>query len=267
MIFERTPRAAMFAAALLLACGGEPAEEPKDVRDLTLAPAESIATIADEPLPDAPEPAPAEPAPRPEPRPAPPPPPAPAPEPEPEPVPEPEPAPPTLETGAFFTLYAADTISSEHNEVGEPVVATVASPILDLDGNVVIPAGAVFLGTISDISDDGEAQILLTFTRVEFGGSSYGVQARTERVGTRMQKKGVSAGDAAKVGAGAVVGAIAGRIIGGNKTGTAVGAAAGAAAGVGVAAATKGDHIYLDSGSPIELVLTAPFVLEPLRTS
>jgi hypothetical protein len=77
----------------------------------------------------------------------------------------------------------------------------------------------------------------------------------------------VSAGDAAKVGAGAVVGAIAGRILGGNKKGTIVGAVAGAAAGAGVAAATKGSHTVLDAGGFIRLVLTAPFVLEPLRTS
>ena len=64
-----------------------------------------------------------------------------------------------------------------------------------------------------------------------------------------------------QVGAGAVVGGIAGRLIGGNRRGTIIGAVTGAAAGAGVAAATRDEDIVLDGGSPIQLVLTAPFVL------
>jgi hypothetical protein len=74
-----------------------------------------------------------------------------------------------------------------------------------------------------------------------------------------MKGRGVTAGDAAKVGAGAVVGAVAGRIIGGNRTGTAVGAAAGAAAGVGIAAATRDVDIILDAGASITVVLSEEF--------
>jgi outer membrane lipoprotein SlyB len=79
-----------------------------------------------------------------------------------------------------------------------------------------------------------------------------------------MKGRGVTAGEAAKVGAGAVVGGIAGRLIGGNKKGTAIGAVAGAAAGAGIAAATRDVDIILPAGARIRIVLTAPFTLEEI---
>jgi hypothetical protein len=180
-------------------------------------------------------------------------------------MPEPPPPPAGLEAGTGFTIYAADTISTKAHDVGQPVMAMLAEDVRAANGEVVLPAGAVFLGTISDMAS-GDGRVVLTFNRVEFGGASYAFQGRVDSLMVRKQGQGVNAGDAAKVGAGAVVGAIAGRILGGNKKGTIVGAAAGAAAGAGVAAATKGDDLYVDAGAPIQIVLTAPFVLEPLRT-
>jgi hypothetical protein len=161
-----------------------------------------------------------------------------------------------------MTLLATDTIVAKDREVGDPVTATLAASLFDSRGREVIPAGAVFSGHIANIEEADstfDGHMLLRFEQVSFDGQSYGVQASTMSVGTRTQKGGVSAGDAAKVGAGAVVGAIAGRIIGGNRTGTAVGAAVGTAAGVGVAVATKGEDVYLDAGAPIRILLTAPF--------
>jgi hypothetical protein len=276
--YKRLPLAMLALPFLVWGCGGGADEEP-EVRDLTLAPAESVATINDAPA--------VEPAPTPETQPAPTPTPPPArqptqPQPRPKPTPttpaptpqrDPTPAPraPTIAAGASMTVYATDTLTSRHNKTGETVTATIAEDVRDANGTVVIPAGAVFVGLISDLapagSPGGEGRMVLTFNRVEFGGQSYGIEAQTTSIASHMKGRGVTAGDAAKVGAGAVVGGIAGRIIGGNKKGTAIGAAAGAAAGVGIAAATRDVDIILDAGAPIELSLSAPFVLEPRRQS
>jgi hypothetical protein len=162
-----------------------------------------------------------------------------------------------------MTLYAADTLTSRHNKTGESVRALITSPVLDNEGHEVIPAGAVFLGTISDIapaeSPGGQGRMAMTFHAVEYGGVTHPLTGVADSLGTRMKGRGVTAGDAAKVGAGAVVGAVAGRIIGGNRTGTAVGAAAGAAAGVGIAAATRDVDIILDAGASITVVLSEEF--------
>lgn len=235
-------------AAGIWACGGGESARTEDeaTRDLSLAPAESIATLSDRPAAQPPRPP--QTATR-----TPPPPPA-------------RSTPPTVAAGTGIELWAADTLTSRHNRIGDQVMATAGSPVKDARGRDVIPAGAVFLGTITDVapaeSPGGQGRLALSFNRVQFGGKTYAVEARVDTLGTYMKGRGVTAGDAAKVGVGAVVGAVAGRIIGGNKTGTAVGAAAGAAAGVGIAAATRDVDIIMPAGAQIRLVLTAPFVLE-----
>jgi hypothetical protein len=249
----RTRFAPAALAAILVACGGEQPPEDETARDLALAPAESVATLNDQPAvqPPAAQPAPETPR-RTPPREA--------------PVrqtPTPAPVAPTLGEGTTVGLAASDTLTSRHNKKGETVTATATADIRDERGRVVIPAGALFLGVISDIapaeSPGGQGRLVLTFNQVEIGGNRYPVAARTDSVGSYMKGRGVTAGDAAKVGAGAVVGAVAGRVIGGDKTGTIVGGVVGAAAGVGIAAATKDVDIILAAGAPIRLVLTAPF--------
>ncbi len=252
MLRSPYPYLTLLLAVGVTACAGdaEPAGD-ETARDLSLAPAESVVALTDQPEQVEPKPSPARPR-----RDVPP------------PVPEPEPETVAIVApeGAVIMLAAADTLTSRHNEKGEPVVATNAEAVLDAEGRVVIPPAAVFLGTISDIAPaehpGGEGRLVLTFNRVQFGGNTFEIQARTDSIGSFMKGRGITAGDAAKVGAGAVVGAIAGRIIGGNRTGTVVGAAAGAAAGAGIAAATRDIDIVLPEGAPIRIVLTAPFTVE-----
>ena len=170
------------------------------------------------------------------------------------------PARPTVPAGTVISVFITDTITSRHNRVGGGVTATVAQPVVDASGGVVIPVGAIVLGIITDIAPEDEGRLLLTFYGVALG-STHSMQARIISLPTRRQRRGNTAGDAAKVGAGAVVGGIAGRLIGGNKKGTIIGALSGAAAGGGVAAATRKDDVVLDAGATVVLMLTAPLVL------
>lgn len=246
--------AVVFALSTFAACGGGQTEELNaEERDLSLPEPEPIGAINDEPEPE------------PERDVTPPPPPRRERQRTPEPEPEPEPVPPAVPAGTRVHLLAHDTLTSRHNQVGEEVSATLDAPLTDADGNVLIPAGATFMGVITDIAPaetpGGEGRMAIAFDRVIVDGAIFGVEARTDTMATRMKGRGVTVGDAAKVGAGAAVGAIAGRVIGGNATGTAVGAVAGAAAGVGIAAATRDVDILLDAGALIRLTLTAPIVV------
>ncbi|HXV87078.1 MAG TPA: hypothetical protein VD793_10275, partial [Gemmatimonadales bacterium] len=204
-------------ALALWSCGsGEQAAQDETARDLSLAPAESVATLSDRPA----TPPPVTPPPATQPTQTP---------PRTQPVTPPArpPAQPvrlSLEEGTTVELWAADTLTSRHNKAGDAVTATTASAIRDARGREVIPAGAVFLGTISDIAPaetpGGQGRMVFTYSRVQFGGKTYAVQARSDSLGSYMKGRGVTAGDAAKVGAGAVIGGIAGRLIGGDKKGT-----------------------------------------------
>jgi hypothetical protein len=247
---------AVTIGALALAACGQPPED-ETARDLSLVPAESVATLSDVPVESGtpgqtaptqttPQPAPQAVAPRPA---------APA-------------ARPTSTTlvageGTVVHLVANDTLTSRHNKRGETVTATLAADLTDASGRTVIPAGAIFTGTITDLapagSPGGEGRMMLSFNTVEFGGRSYAVAARTDSIGTYMKGRGVTGSEAAKVGAATAVGAAAGAIIGKDVKGAVIGGAVGAAAGVGIAAATRDVDILLNAGAPIRLVLTAPF--------
>ena len=243
------PRILAALAVVGLACGGEPPAD-ETARDLSLVPAESVATLSDAPAEGAPAPT-GTPAPQPA---------APV-----TPAPAPRPTSVTLMAaeGTTLTLAANDTLTSRHNKRGETVTATLAADVKDTRGRTVIPAGALFVGTITDIapaeSPGGQGRMVITYSTVEFGGQSYAVAARTDSLPTYMKGRGVTGGDAAKVGAATAVGAAAGAIIGKDAKGAVIGGVVGAAAGVGIAAATRDVDILLNAGSPVRLVLTAPF--------
>ncbi|MFQ5704106.1 MAG: hypothetical protein ACE5HT_08800 [Gemmatimonadales bacterium] len=254
MVRARTLSPLLMIGFLSWGCGGSDSEAD---RDLTLPPAESVATLHDQPTatdtppagtqaesPAESQPTPARPRSSPSRRTA--------------RKPAPKPAPPTLSAGTQIDLVAADTLTSKSNKVGDRVTATTVGAVKDGRGRVVLPAGAVLTGTITGISSDG---VSLEFNQVHFGGKLYGVTARSDSVAFQEKGQGVTGGDAAKVGAGAVVGAIAGRVIGKNTKGAVIGGIAGAAAGAGVAAATKGHDLVVPAGALVRIVLTAPLVI------
>ena len=169
--------------------------------------------------------------------------------------------PPILPAGTVITTFLTNTLTSRHNQVGEHLIARIAHPVVDAGGEVVIPADAIVLGVITDIASKDDGRIVLTFYSVAFGGNTYPMQARVISLPTRKQRRGNTAGDAAKVGAGGLLGGIAGRLIGGNKKGTIIGAVSGVAAGAGVAVATRNEDIVVDAGAPVLLMLIAPLML------
>jgi hypothetical protein len=165
--------------------------------------------------------------------------------------------------GTAVQLRARGEITSRENKVGDPVAAVAAAPVRDANGDTVIPAGAEFTGSVTEIkaapNPRASGQLAIVLSQVRFGGASHAVHMRVTTMGTTMQGRGITAGTAAKVGAGAVVGGVAGRVIGGNATGTVVGAVAGAAAGGVVAHETRTLDIVLPDGAPIRAVFTSRF--------
>lgn len=259
---------AVAAVAFTWACsGGEPT--PDEARDLSLAPAESLTVLDDQPQAQAPQEqaAPSMPAPtrRSQPQPA-----RSQPaqpqqlQPEPRPV-TPARQPMQLAAGTSIEMVSTDSVTNDTHKVGDRITATGSAAVSGASGEMLIPAGAVFTGTITEM-DPGKGKLMLAFNRVSFGGNTYALEAQSDTVAAEKKGDQFKTGDAAKVGAGAVVGAVAGKLIGKNAKGAIIGGAAGAAAGAGVAVATKGSDLVLPAGGLIRIVLTAPMVLEPLAT-
>ena len=242
---------AMFA---LSACQkGQEQSQATDstARNLTLAPAESTAAMRD--VPDqhqktTPPPVVQPPAHRP---------------PVTRPTPPAPPRPPAmarLAVGTKMDIAATDTISSRTAKVGDAFTARVVEDIRNAAGRVVIPAGSLVNGTISDVKPAPNPRtpgtLTLSVARITVRGTSYPIEASVDSLETIHKGRGVTSGDAAKVGAGAVAGAVLGRVLGGNKKGTIIGGVVGAAAGAGVASQTKDSDIVLPAGAHIIIRLT-----------
>lgn len=178
----------------------------------------------------------------------------------------PHPAPPTLVSGTVLELLVGDTLTSRHHEVGAVVRAFNANSLMDPEGNVVIPAEAVWVGTITAIAasggEDDNGVLTIDYTEVEFDGRVIPINATQVSSEAFVKNRGFGAGDAAKVGAGAVAGGIAGRLLGGDRRGAVVGAIAGAAAGAGIMAATRPEDIVLPAGAIISIQLTEDLIVE-----
>lgn len=268
----RTHVLTLSALTLLAACAGrdrtDAARADSLGRDLELAPAESTVTLNDQPTATPPgqasvqQPTTSVP-PRQNPRPATPRPQQPAPDPV---VNDPAPARPpvaaaplVLPAGTAMTASVTDSITSQRNKVGETVTAEISEDVRDINGRVIIPAGSTARFTITALApaenkSATRGTINLQLASITVRGREYTVGGSSTSVAHTLRGRGVTTGDAAKVGAGAAAGAIAGRILGGKK-GTVVGGVVGAAVGTGVAVETADRDVVVAPGATIAFTI------------
>lgn len=178
------------------------------------------------------------------------------------PPPPPPPKPVTVAAGTNMAIRLIDAIDSEKNQTGQSFRATLDSPLVDENGNVVVPAGYDVVGRLDEVKSAGrfagQSDIVMSLTQLKVNGRAYNLQTN------QYSRKGSSRGKAtaAKVGGGAALGAILGGLLGGGK-GAAIGATVGAGAGTGVSAATKGQQILLPSETVLNFQLQAPLSVIP----
>jgi len=177
-------------------------------------------------------------------------------------------APPTsvtlrLTPGTTVLLRSRTSITSRHNHAGDPIEATAGAAVVAADGDTVIPEGAMFYGRVGALAPaphpDQQGVLRVTFSDVEIREARYPIRGEVVSLATEMRGRGVTAGTAAKVGAGALIGGVAGHLLGRSGTGTVIGAVAGGAGGAVVANATRTMDIVLPAGAEIRLKLTQPF--------
>lgn len=243
----RTRLIAVLALAGAVACGGAGSDAAKAdslARDLAMAPADSAAAVNDRATANAPTPVNVATVPRP-PR-------------------QVAAAPLTLASGTEFGAAAMDSISSRRNRAGETMRIRVSSDVRDPQGRTIIPAGSVVALRIDQLAPaendaDHVGKLKLTPTSIEVNGQSYPLNATVDSVKYSIVGRGVTAGDAAKVGAGAAAGAVAGRVLGGNKTGTIIGGVVGAAGGAAVASQTNDRDVVIRVGNYVRIRLVTAF--------
>ena len=156
-----------------------------------------------------------------------------------------------------------DSITSLRNSVGQSVTALVMGDLRAPDGRTVLPSGAPIRLTIERLrpaptrsAKDGE--LILRPDSVTVGGTVYHLDASVEPIPHELRGRGVTAGEAEKVGAGAAAGAVIGGVVSGKTKGAVIGGVVGAAGGAVVAAQTASRDVVVTPKTTVTMILRAP---------
>ena len=166
----------------------------------------------------------------------------------------------TLPPGTAVTVCLSRAVGSKLSAKGDHFSAIVARPV-EVDGKVVLPAGAEALGRVVEAVPQGHfkraAVLRLVLETVTLNEDSYDVQ--TSSVSRTQRGKGKRT--ATLIGGGAGGGALIGGLAGGGK-GALIGAALGAGAGTAGAAYTGEKEIVLPAESALSFKLTEPLTVK-----
>jgi glycine zipper 2TM protein len=170
----------------------------------------------------------------------------------------------TLPIGTEIHAALDDSISSRRDSAGRTITAQITESVTGAGGKILIPAGSTVRLTVTRLasakSKGSQGSLALKVDGIEVGGQLQNVQADVRAVPRELRSRGVTSGDAAKVGVGAVGGAVLGRVLGGNSKGAVIGGVVGAAGGAVVASQTATRDVVVKAKTPVTIVLTAPLV-------
>lgn len=162
-------------------------------------------------------------------------------------------APGTIPAVQEMDVRLRSTLSSETASVEQRFETTTVVDLMQ-NGRVLVPAGSVVQGVVSDVDKAGridrDGALTLTFDRMNVRGRNRDIRGSATQI---FESKGIrEEGTVAAAGAG--VGGIVGGILGGVK-----GAILGAVIGAGGAiVATDGKDITLPAGSVVRVRLDSP---------
>jgi hypothetical protein len=162
----------------------------------------------------------------------------------------------TLPTGTELDVRLSSRLTSDTARVEDRFEATTLVDVRQ-NGRVVVPAGSVVRGVVTDVKKAGRVErkgsLTLTFDQIRINGRVYPIRGTM----TEALEAGGYKEDAEKIGAGAAVGAVIGGLLGGVKgaiTGILIG-------GGGVVAATEGENVDLPEGTVLRMRLDSPLAV------
>ena len=163
----------------------------------------------------------------------------------------------TIPAGKVLTVSLADEVGSKVSQPGQSFGGSLARPV-EVDGEVVIPAGAKVEGVVVDAKPlgrfKGGALLQLKLNSVRVHGEQLPINTAT----FTQTLKGKGKRSAVMIGGGAGLGALIGGLAGGGK-GAAIGAGAGAGAGTAGTAFTGNKEIVLPAETAVPFTLRTSF--------
>lgn len=158
-----------------------------------------------------------------------------------------------IPVGQELDVRLQSTLSSETSTVEQRFEATTAVDLMQ-DGRVLVPAGSIVRGVVSDVKRPGrierQGSLTLSFDQLVARGREFPIRG----MATQVFESGGIREEVGTIGAGAGIGGVIGGLLGGVQ-----GAVLGAVIGAGGAiAATEGKDIHLPAGSIIRIRLDTP---------
>jgi hypothetical protein len=180
------------------------------------------------------------------------------------PVPQPPPPPPEVHVTAGTTLAIRidQRISVKDAEKGERFTGEVVEPVMDGNGNAVIPKGSRVRGVVDNAKERGKfkgaSSLSLRLTTLTLNGKEYPLETHDYR----EAKKGKGKRTGALIGGGTGLGLLIGGLAGGGK-GAAIGGLAGAGAGTAGAGLTGNKDLVIPAESIVRFKLADELVIQP----
>ena len=172
----------------------------------------------------------------------------------------------TLPVGTEIHAALDDSINSRNDTVGRTVTAVVMENIIGADGKTLIRAGAPVRFTVTRLSParskSAQGRLRLKVDGIGVGNELRQVTADVRPVPHELRGRGVTAGDAAKVGVGAAGGAVIGKVVGKSTEAAVIGGVVGAAGGAVVASQTATRDVFVKARTPVVLRLTQPLLVQ-----
>ena len=160
----------------------------------------------------------------------------------------------TIPAGTQISVRTIDAIDSATNFVGDRFQASLAEPIITLEGRMVVPKDALVYGRLTQSKDSGtftgKAQLRLELTGIVVNGTIMPVVTGEYEVNGKSR----GASTAKRTVGGAALGALIGAVADGGE-GAAIGAGVGAGAGAGSEIITGGDKIKVPSETLLDFTL------------
>ncbi len=174
----------------------------------------------------------------------------------------------TLPAGTRVSAALSNLINSRRDTAGKRISAQVMDNVSDARGRLVLPAGSLVHMTVTALAparsrSANDGKLAFRVDSIDINGVSREVSAEVQGVPHELRGRGVTAGEAEKVGVGAAAGAVAGRVLGGNTKGAVIGGVVGAAGGAVVAHHTASRDVIVKPRTPVVFVLIAPFTVPP----
>jgi hypothetical protein len=158
-----------------------------------------------------------------------------------------------IPVGQELDVRLQTPLSSETSTVEQRFEATTVVDVMQ-NGRVLIPAGSLVRGVVSDVKRPGRidrvGSLTLSFDQMVIRGREYPMRG----MATQVFESGGLREEGATAGIGAAAGGVLGGILGGVQ-----GAVLGAVIGAGGAiAATEGKDIHLPAGTIVRIRLDSP---------